>query len=293
MHETQEQGNNNRHKGLIITITVLSVILVIGIISVTLVLTGIITFKTIEPVPDAVTAAQTEAYPVATPDAAPTAVPQDNTTKKTMYVVNVENSIYLRSDPSENDKNIITTVPLGSAVGYIESIDSVFARINYGGTIGYAKLQYLSDTQPVIDNTVKYTMYVANVENSIYLRSAPSENDNNIITTIALGTAVGYISSANSIFAKISYNGTVGYAKHQYLSSNYYGSAKAYDNTMYVTNVQDSIYLRSAPAENSSNIITTIPLGTAVTFIENIDGTFYKINYNGTVGYAKAEYLEW
>ena len=44
--------------------------------------------------------------------------------------------------------------------------------------------------------------------------------------------------------------------------------------TMYVANVKNSIYFRSAPTEDSSNIICEIPFGTAVTFLENTDAVF-------------------
>lgn len=60
---------------------------------------------------------------------------------------------------------------------------------------------------------------------------------------------------------------------------------------MYVANVKNSIYFRSAPTEDSSNIICEIPFGTAVTFLENTDAVFAKISYNGTDGYVKREYL--
>ena len=60
---------------------------------------------------------------------------------------------------------------------------------------------------------------------------------------------------------------------------------------MTVCNVKTSIYLRNAPVENSGNIICEIPVGSTVEFLENTNGTFYKIRWNGKVGYSKAEYL--
>lgn len=228
-------------------------------------------------------------------------VPESEPSKQSviMYVANVKNSIYLRSEPAENDSNIITTIPVGTQVIWHENTNSVFSEISYNGMSGYVKRDYLSSQRPVqntpnssysANTTVSKYMYVANVKNSIYLRSSASENANNIITTIPLGTQVGYIERANSVFSKIKYNGTVGYAKTIYLAD-YYSSS--YDEYLTVYNVKHSIYLRSAPYENPNNIICEIPLGAVVRYIENAGGGFYKISYNGYTGYSKSMYLRW
>ena len=217
----------------------------------------------------------------------------------TMYVANVANSIYLRSEPAENDSNIITTIPVGTGVTWHKNTNSVFSEITYSGITGYVKRDYLSAKKPqgnsvnssnTGNTTVSKYVYVANVKNSIYLRSSASENSSNIITTIPVGTQVGYIERANSVFSKIKYNGTVGYAKTIYLSDYYTSTSYTY---LTVCNVKHSIYLRSAPAENPNNIICEIPLGTKVRFIENAGGGFYKISYNGYTGYSKSIYLGW
>lgn len=60
--------------------------------------------------------------------------------------------------------------------------------------------------------------------------------------------------------------------------------------TYYVVNCQQSITLRTSPSTSASEI-TQIPLGQAVGYIENGGNGFYKINYDGVVGYALASYL--
>ena len=226
---------------------------------------------------------QQAAAPTATPIPTPSTpqvpssgfVPSSNTTVvSTMYVSNVRHSIYFRSEPFENDANIISELPLGTPVGFIENYDNVFAKINYNGTIGYAKQEYLSYTQTT--NEVTKTMYVANVNYSIYFRSSAQEIDSNIICEIPLGTAVGFISIEDSTFSKINYNGTIGYCKTQYLSDYAPRSNNTVVSTKYVANVQYSIYLRSTPNETDNNIICEIPVGTAVGFIENTNSTFAK-----------------
>ena len=61
-------------------------------------------------------------------------------------------------------------------------------------------------------------------------------------------------------------------------------------STMFVVECNESITLRDAPSIDA-NELAQIPLGQAVGFIENAGNGFYKINYDGIVGYALAEYL--
>lgn len=60
--------------------------------------------------------------------------------------------------------------------------------------------------------------------------------------------------------------------------------------TYYVVNCNQSITLRTSPSTSASEI-TQIPLGQAVGYIENAGNGFYKINYDGAVGYSLASYL--
>ena len=60
--------------------------------------------------------------------------------------------------------------------------------------------------------------------------------------------------------------------------------------TYYVVNCKEWITLRATPS-TSGNDLAHIPLGQAVGYIENAGNGFYKINYDGKVGYALASYL--
>lgn len=61
-------------------------------------------------------------------------------------------------------------------------------------------------------------------------------------------------------------------------------------DTYYVVNCKESITLRTSPSTSASEIVQ-IPLGQAVGYIENAGNGFYKINYDGRVGYSLASYL--
>ena len=60
--------------------------------------------------------------------------------------------------------------------------------------------------------------------------------------------------------------------------------------TLYVVNCNESITLRVSDSTNA-NEIRQIPLGAAVSFMENAANGFYKVSYNGSTGYALASYL--
>lgn len=60
--------------------------------------------------------------------------------------------------------------------------------------------------------------------------------------------------------------------------------------TLYVVNCNESITLRVSDSTNAKEI-SQIPLGAAVSFMENAANGFYKVSYNGSTGYALASYL--
>ena len=60
--------------------------------------------------------------------------------------------------------------------------------------------------------------------------------------------------------------------------------------TMYVVKCNEFITLRRSPSTSAGEIVK-IPLGSSVGYIEEAGNGFYKINYDGHIGYALASYL--
>lgn len=140
------------------------------------------------------------------------------------------------------------------------------------------------------------TYYVVNCQESITLRNLPSTKSSEICQ-IPFGSAVSYIETASDGFYKIIYNGKTGYALASYLDLTPQDEPPALAPvntntypTYYVVNCQESITLRKS-ARTSSGEICQIPLGAAVSFVENAGSGFYEIIYNGKTGYALASYL--
>ena len=130
------------------------------------------------------------------------------------------------------------------------------------------------------------TMFVVNCRVSITLREEPSTYAAEI-AQIPLGQAVGFIEDAGNGFYKVNYDGLVGYALAQYLSTSSSNSSARYGS---VVNCRQSITLRTEPSVESAEI-TQIPLGARVKFLGNAANDFYHVEYQGRTGYALRTYI--
>ena len=185
--------------------------------------------------------------------------------------------------------------------------------INYDGDNGND--EQISEVSPSATPTnSEKKMYVINTQTGVDLKSEPSMSAT-VLVSVPLGGEVmvknGQIQNG---YIEVSYNGTQGYipsnnlTEHEIVaqtqvgeknsasqqttanSSPYVIDKVSVEDTMYVVNVSNAIYLRAVPEENSANI-TTIPYGESVGYIADCGNGFYKIKYNGQYGYAKAMYL--
>ena len=131
------------------------------------------------------------------------------------------------------------------------------------------------------------TLYIAGCDVSITLRSEPSTSAAEI-SQIPVYSAVNYISSLDNGFSMVSYNGQTGYVLSDYLDT--------YEPQVYtgmkctVANCRKSITLRTSASSTAEEILQ-LPLGTIVDYIDSSINGFYLVNYNGIMGYAKADYL--
>ncbi len=130
------------------------------------------------------------------------------------------------------------------------------------------------------------TLFVVNCRESITLRSDPSVYAPEL-AQIPLGQAVSYLGDAGNGFYKINYDGLIGYALAQYLSSQSPNNSNRYGT---VVNCRQSITLRVAPSVQAEEIIQ-MPLGARVRFISNAANDFFKVEYQGMTGYALRAYI--
>ena len=215
----------------------------------------------------------------------------DNTIKTTKEVTG--SSVNFRKGPGTNN-SVIKALSKGTKVGFISESNG-WAKVNYNGTIGYISSKYLesvnSENNNVeTDNTVKADKEVTG--SSVNFRKGPGTNYS-IIKTLSKGTKVGFISESNG-WAKINYNGSIGYISSKYLgaiNSNNNNTNEEADNTVkYNKSVTGSrVNLRKGPGTNYP-VVTSLIRGTSVGVISESNG-WSKINYNGSIGYMSSSYL--
>lgn len=192
-----------------------------------------------------------------------------------------------RCDGSEDEYSDVYTT--GSVIRTVPDVGST-VNINDGKT--KVKLIISKGSEPVEDTdedeygpTILGVKYISGVNHSVHFRKNPNEN-NDYYCDILVGTMVFYCGKVNDTYAMIEYNGDVGYVLNKHLSD----YAPSTEKIMYIANVKNSVHFRKNPNENK-DYYCDIPVGTQVTFIENVNSQYAKIRYNGNVGYVKREHL--
>lgn len=154
-YRTQKNGNS----GLIIAVSVLASIVVIGIILVTLFMTGVLSIRgndadmlnspdgvveTVKQVPEQI-------------------VKQPVPVERTMYIGNCKQSVTMRTGPGTNFDEI-RQISLGEAVYVIEYTTDDFALVTYGGNRGYVMRDYVVSVRPQVwdYNEAEVQNFVAN-----------------------------------------------------------------------------------------------------------------------------------
>ena len=133
----------------------------------------------------------------------------------TMYVVNCNESITLRTSPS-TDAAAIRQIPLGEPVSFIEPAANGFYMISYMGDTGYALASYLATADGSSVEGGYQTLKVVNCNESITLRTEPSTSAPEI-RQIPLGATVSFIETAENGYYKVTYLSDTGYALASYL----------------------------------------------------------------------------
>lgn len=204
------------------------------------------------------------------------------------------NSVNFRKGPGTNYTSI-GKLNKGDRVEYIETVGS-WIKVKYNSNEGFVHSNYISTSSNVGesngDTSVKSEKQVTG--NRVNFRKGPGTSYS-IITSLNKGTKVGYISENNG-WAKISYNGNIGYMSTNYLAtidSNSGGNNSESNEDSTVKSERqvtgNRVNFRKGPGTNYS-VITSLNKGTKVGYISESNG-WAKVNYNGTIGYMSANYI--
>lgn len=204
-------------------------------------------------------------------------------------------SLNLRQGPGTS-YNIIGELSSGTNVQIISQCNSNWYKVQYNGTTGYVYAPCISIVSGNLSSSSSKTGTVINLSGDIQLnfRLGPSTNDT-VIGGLSEGTTFTVLSESNGWY-KINYDGTIGYVYGYYVSvgnnsSSLSNSSSNTSKSGVVSNLNSGVDLnfRSGPNTDYS-IIGELPEGTSVTILSENNG-WYKINYDGTVGYVYSDYI--
>ena len=219
-------------------------------------------------------------------------------------VVNISTSLNVRNGASTSNA-VIGYLTNGTKVTITGESGNWYA-ISSNGTEGYVSKDYVSKGTKTANNantqvqaTTSTQATVVNVSTNLRVRSGASSSS----------TVIGYLTNATKVtitgesgnWYVISYNGKTGYVSKDYVSKgsssgSSAGNAQApsrggqaLTNKTGVVNVSSSLRLRSGASLNAQ-VIGNLSSGESVT-ITGTSGDFYKVSYNGMVGYASSQYI--
>jgi uncharacterized protein YgiM (DUF1202 family) len=189
-------------------------------------------------------------------------------------------NVNLRDQPSYGG-NVLTTVPEGDYVTlddgpFTDDTDgTVWYQITAGDQTGYMLAEYLSAADDVSAAAAMTT--TANVN----FRTGPGTSYA-VILVIPRGSTVNTTGTVQNGYSRLTYNGTTGWVASQYLS----GSSEPTTATVF----DGGLNLRTGPGTNYS-VILVMPNGATVTITGALTNGYYPVTYNGTAGYASADFL--
>ncbi len=191
---------------------------------------------------------------------------------------------------------IVGTVPHGVPV-QVWAVDNGWAFIQYANISGYVQTSALtiSGTAPATtDKTPTEITEYATVTAAQYLNLRAQGQAGAAIVGTAPSGAVLTVFSKTSQWAHVQYGAITAYASTDFLkfSSTYPGTTTdptLSGATVTIPGGSGTVNLRSS-ASTSGTVLNKLAHGTAVTVLRN-DGTWSKVQYQGTTGYIVSTYL--
>ena len=185
---------------------------------------------------------------------------------------------------------VLLVIPAGASVETLGGAESGFVPVSYAGTRGYAYGQYLTmsagDPAPSGPSTG-----TARTTTDLNLRSGPGLG-NGVLRVIPAGATVTITGGGEAGFLPVTYAGTSGWAASQYLSIGGGSAAPAppASSPTGTATATTALNLR-ASASTGSAVLAVIPAGGVVTLTGNSQAGFLSVTFNGTAGWAYADYL--
>jgi cell wall-associated NlpC family hydrolase len=194
----------------------------------------------------------------------------------------VENGpLRFRSGPGTSYA-ILGEADAGKTVIVLSAAADGWCYVSFNGAEGYMWADYLSVTMPVPQE--KNAVVQSGILN---LRAGPSTSYD-ILAAAKQGEAVTLLAGPDNGWYKVCYQGTVGYMSASYLSGGEVAASGEEDLGSGTVNV-GALNMRSGPGTDYGRVLILYQ-GATVELL-SLDNGWYKISYNGTVGYVSSVYI--
>jgi uncharacterized protein YraI len=216
----------------------------------------------------------------------------------------VTSSLNLRAGPSTGDA-VLAVMPAGATVTLTGNSQNGFLSVSYNGTAGWAFADYLDTGSgaPAPNPTPSPSPSpspggsgTATVTTALNLRSQASTNSQ-VLAVMPAGATVPLTGSSQSGFLSVRYDGIDGWAYADYLDtggstpSPSPGPSPSPSPGGGTATTTTALNLRSGPGTNNP-VLTVMPAGATVTLTGNSQNGFLSVSFNGTAGWASADYLQ-
>ncbi len=179
--------------------------------------------------------------------------------------------VNLRSGPGTGN-DVLLVIPNGATVNSTGPAQSGFTPVTYAGVAGWAASQYLDGSAGLGSATV--------VDANLNLRSGPGTTYS-VLSVIPRGSTVTLTAPLQNGFYGVAFDGVSGFASSAYLQVDTNRTATVFDG---------ALNLRSGPG-TAYPVLLVLPDGATVTITGGLQAGFYPVTYNGTAGFASADYL--
>jgi lactocepin len=200
-------------------------------------------------------------------------------------IINViARKLNIRKSATVNSQKL-GTFSYGAEVEYLEVVNGWY-KIIYNGDIAYVSAKYVKPTTKIIyNNDVKEKKVTTTV--ALNVRKGASTKYRRI-GVLKKNTQVTVLEKVNGWY-KINYNGDIAYISAKYVKPT---TTTIYNNDVKEKKVTTTVALNVRKgASTKYRRIGVLKKNTQVTVLEKVNG-WYKINYNGKIGYIYAKYTK-
>ena len=220
----------------------------------------------------------------------------------TLKAVVTADSLWLRESPSSSAKTLAKMYK-GETVTVLEKGDT-WSHVQYGSLTGYSMngfLQFVEeggeapeepgwdDTEPDTPSTATATV----IADSLWLRESPSSSAKTLAKMYKGETIT--VLERGSTWCRVQYGKLTGYSMTEFLQ--FAGESGGSDEPDWddiqgtATVVSEGLLNLRASASPSATVIAEMPRGVVVTVLER-GASWSKVSYNGMIGYAMNEFLQ-